>query len=182
MAWEIDADQSQAGFSVRQLMASHAIRGRFKAVRGYLHVDEQTPAHSWVDVEVDATSLDTGDEAYDGRLRSQDILDVAEYPTITFKSVRVDHVVSHEYKVSGELTVHGVTKLVTFDADFQEPSDSSGARHAALTARTTINCGDFGVPGATSAAAGHIALGELARIEIDLDLVSRQSASQRSVA
>lgn len=176
MAWEIDAAHSQARFSVRQ-MASNTIRGRFNAVRGYLHVDEQRPAHSWVDVEVDAASLDTGDEECDGRLRSKAALDVAEYPTITFKSVRVDHAASQDYKVSGELTVHGVTKLVTFDADFQEPRDSNGARHAALTARTTINWGDLRVPGATSAVAGHIAVGELVRIEIDLALVSLQFGS-----
>ena len=179
MAWEIDVVHSQARFSARQT-ASNTIRGRFKEVRGYLHVDEQNPMHSWVDVEVNAASIDTGDEDCDARLRSKEVLDVVEYPTITLKSVRVHHAVGQEYEVSGELTMHGVTRLVNFDAGFQEHSDSNGARHAALTARTKINCRDFGVPDAASAVASQIAAGELIRIELDLALVSHQSGSERS--
>src|SRR6266852_6226445 len=100
MAWEIDAAHSHARFSIRQMGAS-AIRGQFKAMGGYVHVDENNPSHSWVDVAVDAGSIDTGDAQRDTRLRSTDVLDAADYATITFKSVRVEHVVSRDYKVSG---------------------------------------------------------------------------------
>lgn len=167
MAWEIDAIHSQARFSVRRL-ASSVIQGQFSSVRGYLHVDGQQPAHSWIDVEVDAASVNTDDADYDARLRSKDVLDVEAYPTITFKSVRVDQVAGREYTVSGELTVHGVTRLVTFDAGFQEPSDSKEAQLAALTARTTINCRDFGVLVAALPVADQIALDESVKIEIAL--------------
>src|SRR5258706_585385 len=100
MAWEIDATHSHARFSIRQMGAS-AIQGQFKAMSGYVYVDEINPSHSWVDVAVDATSIDTGDAQRDSRLRSTDVLDVAAYATITFKSVRVEHIVSQDYKVSG---------------------------------------------------------------------------------
>lgn len=188
MAWEIDAVHSEARFSVRQMASSDTIRGRFNAVRGYLHVDEQMPAHSWVDVEVGAASIDTGDEECDAHLRSKDVLDVAEYPTITFKSGRVEHVVGREYNVSGELTMHGVTRLVTFDARFEDHSDADGAGgvgglgHAALTARATIDYRDFGVPRAGAAVEGQNAGRDLVGIEIDLALVSRHAESMSSLA
>jgi polyisoprenoid-binding protein YceI len=173
MAWEIDSEHSQAQFSVRR-MASSTIRGRFNGVRGYLHVDEQQPAHSWVDVEVDAASVDTGDAEWDARLRAKDALDVAEYPTIAFKSVRVDQRDCEAYKVGGELTVHGVTKEVTFDATFRESGDSNEPRFAVLAASTTINCRDFGLTGTIPSTASQFGTGELARISIDLGLVPRK--------
>ena len=178
MAWEIDAVHSEARFSVRRL-ASSTVRGRFNSVRGYLHVDEETPAHSWVDVEVDAASVDSGDTDLDARLRSRDALAVTEYPTITFKSLRVDHLGGQEYTISGELTVHGVTREVTFDATFQGTGGSTEPRYAALTASTAIGCRDFGLAGTQPTAASQFAAGELAKIGIDLALVSRELVNQR---
>jgi polyisoprenoid-binding protein YceI len=176
MAWEIDAVHSEARFSVRR-MASSPVRGRFHDVRGYLHVDEETPPHSWVDVEVDAASIDTGDADYDARLRSLDALDVAEHPTITFKSFRVDHRGGQEYTVSGELTVHGVTREVAFDATFQGNGDANEPGYATLTASTTINCTQFGLTGTLSPEADRLGAGNLVRIGIDLALVSREPES-----
>jgi polyisoprenoid-binding protein YceI len=173
MAWEIDAVHSEVRFSVRR-MASSPVRGRFHNVRGYLHVDEETPAHSWVDVAVEVASLDTGNADYDARLRSRDALNVAEYPTITFKSFRVDHRGGQEYAVTGELTVHGMTREVAFDATFQGNGDANEPRYATLTASTTINCRQFGLTGTLAPEAGQLAAGDLARIGIDLALVSRE--------
>jgi polyisoprenoid-binding protein YceI len=174
MAWEIDSAHSQARFSVHHA-GSDTIQGRFNTVRGHLHVDEQKPAHSWVDIEVDAASVNTGDTARDARLRSKQVLDAAKYPTITFKSVRVDHTGTREYTVTGELTLHGVAKPVTFDARFQEPGTPSRARDAALTVRTKITCEDSGMARAAFGGADQFATGEPFSIEIDLALVSRSS-------
>lgn len=175
MAWEIDALHSQALFSVRQ-MARNTIQGRFSAVHGYLHVDGQNPPHSWIDLAIDAASVNTGDVTFDSRLRSKDMLDVAEYPTITFKSVRVSHVVSRDYQVTGELTIHGVTKLVTFDVGFEESRDvSDGSRLAVLTARTHINGRDYGVRDVVFPAARWPGMAEAISIEIMLALVSHES-------
>jgi polyisoprenoid-binding protein YceI len=181
MAWEIDAAYSHARFSIRQMGAS-AIQGQFKAVSGYVYVDEINPSHSWVDVAVDATSIDTGDAQRDSRLRSTDVLDVAAYATITFKSVRVEHIVSQDYKVSGDLTVRGVTRPVTFDARFQGQDEGNGVRRAALAAKAKINWADFSVTALPVAEADQLDAGHLVRIDIDLALVQREAEIQRSIA
>src|SRR5260370_2070310 len=164
MAWEIDAAHSHARFSIRQ-MGAGAIQGQFKAMSGYVHVDETNPSHSWVDVAVDAASIDTGDAQRDTRLRSPDVLDVAAYATITFKSARVEHVVSRDYKVSADLTLRAVTKPVTFDAAFQGQDEGNGVRRAALTAKAKINWADFGVMGLPAAETHQLDGGQLVRID-----------------
>jgi len=181
MAWEIDATHSHARFSIRQ-MGAGAIQGEFKAMSGYVHVDEFNPSHSWVDVAVDAASIDTGDAQRDSRLRSTDVLDVAAYATITFKSVRVEHIVSQDYKVSGDLTMRGVTKPVTFDAGFQGQDEGIGVWRAALAAKVRINWADFSGTGLPVAEADQLDAGQLVRIDIDLALVQREANIQRSIA
>jgi polyisoprenoid-binding protein YceI len=181
MAWEIDATHSHARFSIRQMGAS-AIQGQFKAMSGYVHVDEINPSHSWVDVAVDAASIDTGDVQRDNRLRSTDVLDVAAYATITFKSVRVEHIVSHDYKVSGDLTMRGVTRPVTFDARFHGQDEGNGVRRAALEARARINWADFSMTGLPVAEADQLDAGRVVRIDIDFAFFQREADIQRSTA
>ena len=102
MSWEIDASHSQAAFSVKHMMVS-TVRGYFKVLSGHLQIDEQNPQNSWVEAQVDAASIDTRDERRDGHLRSADFFDVQTYPTITFKSTKVEHISGNEYNVTGDL-------------------------------------------------------------------------------
>jgi len=117
MSWEIDASHSQATFSVKHMMVS-TVRGHFNVLSGHLHIDEQNPQNSWVEAQVDAASIDTRDERRDGHLRSADFFDVQTYPTITFKSTRVEHISGNEYNVTGDLAMHGVTRPVTLKAEY----------------------------------------------------------------
>src|SRR5690349_15408747 len=117
MSWDIDPIHSQVTFSVRHLMVS-TVRGRFNVVRGQLHIDEQQPANSWVEAEAEAASINTYNEQRDGHLRSADFFETEKYPLITFKSTRVEYVGGQDYKVTGDLTIHGVSKQVTFDAEY----------------------------------------------------------------
>src|SRR5258707_1616557 len=181
MAWELNATHSHARFSIRQ-MGAGAIQGQFKAMSGYVHVDEFNPSHSWVDVAVDAASIDTGDPQRDSRLRSTDVLDVAAYATITFKSVRVEHIVSQDYKVSGDLTMRGVTKPVTFDAGFQGQDEGIGVWRAALAAKARINWADFSGTGLPVAEADQLDAGHLVRNAIDLPLVHREANIHSAIA
>ncbi len=179
MAWEIDATHSHVQFAVRQ-MAVRPIRGRFNAIHGYLHIDDENPMHSWVDAQIDAASVDTGNQERDARLRSADFLDAAQYPAITFKSSRVEHIVGHDFKVSGELTMHGVTQQVNFIAGFHEHSGANGSHGAILTARTRLICTDFGL--GMFGAAGLASSEDVVTVEIDLTLVSRLTHARPSIS
>ena len=181
MAWEIDAIHSHVAFSVRHMMVS-TVRGRFNVVKGHLHIDEQQPAHSWVDAEVDAASIDTHDERRDGHLRSADFFEVDKYPTITFKSTNIEHLSDQEYKVTGDLTIHGVTKQITFDAEYSGQSNMMGVQRAGLNAKTKINRKDFGLGWGAIAEAGSVAVSETVTIEIDLEAVQKPVAQEASAA
>src|SRR5260221_7119109 len=117
MAWEIDPAHSQAAFVVKHMMFA-TVRGHFNVLSGHLHIDEQNPHNSWVDAQVDATSVDTRDERRDGHLKSPDFFDVEKYPTLTFKSTKVEHTGGNEYNVAGDLTIRGETHPVTFKAEY----------------------------------------------------------------
>src|ERR1700736_5233421 len=144
MSWEIDANHSHVSFAVRHLMVS-TVRGRFNRMRGQIHIDESQPANSWVEAEVDAATIDTHNDQRDAHLRTADFFDVDAYPTITFKSTKVEAVSGQEHRATGDFTVHGVTKSFTFDVEYGGQSHIAGAGpRAGLAAKTKINRKDFG--------------------------------------
>src|SRR5260370_12674929 len=143
MNWQIDPTHSHLSFAIR-VMSVSTTRGRFHALRGYLHIDEQNPANSWVEAEVDAASIDTHNKLRDAHLRSAAFFAVKQYPTITFHSTHVEHVDGQGYKVIGNLSMHGVTKPITFHAAYPIQTPLMGAR-TGLTAKATINPNDFRV-------------------------------------
>src|SRR5439155_349895 len=135
MSWNIDATHSHATFSVRHMMVA-TVKGKFNVLGGTLNIDRANPANSWIEAEVDAASIDTGDPNRDKHLRSPDFFDVEKYPKITFKSTKVEPVRGNEYKVTGDLTLHGVTKPVVFDVEgSDEIKDPFGFRRVGLSAR-----------------------------------------------
>jgi len=177
MNWEIDPTHSHVSFAVRVLSVS-TTRGRFHALRGHLHIDEQNPANAWVEAEVDAASIDTHNKLRDAHLRSAAFFAVKQYPTITFQSTHVEHVDGQGYKVIGNLSMHGVTKPITFDVAYRGQSTLMGAR-TGLTAKATINRNDFGVG---RGAAVQLAASSIATIEIDLEAVQQAVEVREAVA
>ncbi len=143
MIWEIDPTHSHVSFAIR-VMSVTTTRGRFNTLRGQLHIDEQNPTRSWVAAEVDATSIDTQNVLRDAHLRSNGFFAVKKYPTILFQSTRVEHRGGTAYKVTGNLTLLGITKPITFDVAYNGPSAGLDM-HTALTAKATINRRDFGL-------------------------------------
>jgi polyisoprenoid-binding protein YceI len=143
MIWEIDPTHSQVSFAIRVLSVT-TTRGRFNTLRGQLHIDEQNPASSRVEAEVDAASIDTHNILRDTHLRSNSFFAVKQYPTISFKSTRVEHTDGNAYKVTGNLTLLGITKPTTFDVEYSGQSAGLHAR-AGFTARATISRKDFGL-------------------------------------
>jgi len=144
MAWQIDASHSQIGFSVRHMMVS-TVRGRFSTVSGTLNIDEANPANSWVEAEADTASISTNDANRDGHLRSADFFDAEKFPKVTFKSTSVAKD-GDNYKVTGDLTMHGVTKPVTFTVEYSGViKDPYGLQRAGFEAQAKINRKDFGL-------------------------------------
>src|SRR6266700_8302674 len=143
MNWEIDPTHSHVSFTVR-VMAISTTRGRFTKLSGRLHIDEQNPANSWVDAQVEATSIDTRNKLRYAHLRSAAFFDVKKYSTITFTSTNVEHVGGQNYQVTGNLTLHGVTRPVTFDVTYRGENSMMGMR-TGLTAKATIYRRDFGL-------------------------------------
>ena len=112
--WQIDPAHTSAQFAVRHLMVS-TVRGQMGKVAGTVTLDENDLTHSSVEATIDANGIDTREPKRDDHLRSPDFLDIAKYPTITFKSTKVEKVADDHYQVSGDLTLHGVTKPVVLD-------------------------------------------------------------------
>ncbi len=182
MAWNIDATHSQATFSVKHMMIS-TVRGHFEVLSGQLHIDEEHPENSWVEAEVDAASINTRDARRDGHLKSADFFEVEKYPKITFKSIKVESKGDNEYRVTGDLTIHGVTKEVTFDAEYSgQLKDAYGLQRAGLSAKTSINRKDFGLNWNTILESGAVAVSEKVNIEIDLAAVQQAPVQAETVA
>ena len=177
MIWEIDPIHSRVSFAIR-VMSVSTTRGRFKALRGYLHIDEQNPANSWVAAEVDTASIDTQNKLRDTHLRSAGFFDVKQYPTITFTSTNVEQVNGQDYQVTGNLTLHGVTRPITFDVQYHGQRSLMDTR-TDLTAKATINRHDFGLG---QGAAVRFAASAMVTIEIDLEAVQQSVEVQEAAA
>jgi len=177
MIWKIDPAHSQVSFAVRVLSVS-TTRGRFHALRGHLHIDEQNPASSWVEAEVEAASINTRNKLRDAHLRSAAFFAVKQYPTITFQSTNVEQVGSQDYSVTGNLTLHGVTRPIILDVQYLGQSSVMGGR-TSLSAKTQINRTDFGVG---RNAAVQLVASSIVTIEIELEAVQQAVEVREAVA
>src|SRR5215510_9543830 len=114
--WKLDPVQTSATFTARQLMVGK-VRGRFTEVSGAIHISED-PAQSWVEVEIDPASVETGNQQRDAHLFSPDFFGVERYPNITFRSTKIEGSSPARFLVHGDLTVHGITRPVTLDVQY----------------------------------------------------------------
>ncbi len=176
MAWDIDSVHSQATFSVKHMMIS-TVRGHFEVLSGQLEIDEQHPENSWVEAQVDAKSINTRDAKRDDHLRSPDFFDVEKYPIITFKSHKIEPVGKNEYRVTGNLTMHGVTREEIFSAEYAgQLKDLYGMQRAAFAVKGKINRKDYGMNMNVALETGGVLVSEDVNIEIDLAVVQRVAA------
>ena len=172
--WQIDPNHSAAQFAVRHLAIS-TVRGAFTKVSGTVQFDDKDIAKSSVDVTIEAASVDTRVADRDKDLRSERFFDVEKYPTLTFKSTRVEQTEPGKLKVTGDLTIHGVTKQVVLDVEGPTApvKDPWGNQRAAANATTKINRQDFGVKWNAKMDNGGLVVGDDVAITIDVELVQK---------
>ena len=172
--WQIDPNHSSAQFAVRHLGLS-TVRGAFTKVSGTVQLDDKDVTKSSVEVVIDAASVDTRVEARDKDLRSDHFFEVEKYPTLTCKSTKVEQVEPGKLKVSGDLTIHGVTKQVVLDVDGPTApvKDPWGNQRAAANATTKINRQDYGVKWNAKMDNGGWVVGDDVAITIDVEMTQK---------
>jgi polyisoprenoid-binding protein YceI len=163
--WTLDPPHSAAQFAVKHFGIS-TVRGTFTKVSGTVQYDDVNPAKASVQATIDAASVDTRVEARDKDLRGPNYFDVDKFPTITFQSKKVEVAGQGKLKVTGDLTIHGVTKEVVLDVDGPSApiKDMHGNMRRGASATTTINRHDFGVNG------GAAAIGDDVTITLDVEM------------
>ncbi len=164
--WQIDPNHSSAQFSVRHLGVS-TVRGAFTKVSGTAKYDPADPSKTSLDASIEAASVDTRVEMRDNDLRSPNFFDVQKYPVITFHSKQVKAERAGRLQITGDLTIHGVTKEVTLDVDGPSSAikDPWGNQRIGASATTKVNRKDFGVNGAPGV------VGDEITITIDAELI-----------
>ncbi len=173
-AWEIDPAHSSVQFSVRHMMVSN-VRGEFRKVTGTVRGDEKDPTHAQVEATIDTASIDTRNEKRDAHLKSPDFLDTEKYPTMTFRSKKIEKAGDGGYRVTGDLTLHGVTREVVLDVDGLAPAvkDPQGNSRAGAQATAKLNRQDFGVAWSKSLDGGGVVVGDDVAVTIDVEGVRK---------
>ncbi|MFO7633415.1 MAG: YceI family protein [Caldilinea sp.] len=180
MPFQIDNSHSEIQFSVRHMMVSK-VRGAFEQWSGTIALDPAHPANTMVDITIDAGSINTKDAKRDEHLRSADFLNVDAYPTLTFKSTKVDVTGDSTAKLHGDLAIHGVSKPVILDVEYQGNAKSPwGTISYGFSASTKINREDWGLTWNAALETGGWLVGKEIQIDIELELV--QVAEPEKVA
>lgn len=170
-AWNIDTSHSAVTFTVRHMMFSK-VRGRFQKWNGKLDYDPANPAAARVEVSIDTASIDTNEEKRDGHLRSPDFFDAAQFPQMTFKSRKVDEAGKGKLRITGDLSLHGVTREVVLDVENHGTGkDPWGNQRAGFTATTQINRTDFGLKWNQALEAGGVLVSEKVDIELEIQAI-----------
>uniref|UniRef100_Q01WI0 YceI family protein n=1 Tax=Solibacter usitatus (strain Ellin6076) TaxID=234267 RepID=Q01WI0_SOLUE len=174
ITYTIDPAHSTAGFKVRHLMVAW-VKGEFSGVAGTVVYDAEKPSDSKVEATVDVNTLHTRDEQRDTHLKSADFFDAAKYPTITFVSTKLQKVAEGEWKVTGDLAIHGVTRQVVLEVEgpAAEVKDPWGNTRTGVSATTQINRTDFGLVWNAALETGGVLVGEEVQISLELELVKK---------
>jgi polyisoprenoid-binding protein YceI len=154
------------------------VRGTFGGVKGTVVYDPADPSATQVDAAVDAATISTGDPKRDEHLKSADFLDVAKYPAITFRSKRTEKTGDAEFKVTGDLTIHGVTREATLSVEdvSREAKDPWGGTRIGATAKTKIDRQQFGVTWNSPLESGGVVVGDEVKLEFDLEFTKVEAA------
>lgn len=168
--YNIDASHANVGFKIRHLMSQ--VTGHFRGFEGTVHIDRDDPEASSVEFTIQANSIDTANEKRDGHLKSPDFFDVANHPTITFKSTSVKPTGDDVYEVTGDFTMHGVTKSIALPVKvLGEMTDPWGNQRIGFEIEATLNRKDYGITYNQVLDQGGLMLGEEVVVGINLEAV-----------
>lgn len=171
--WQIDTAHSSANFSIKHMMIAK-VHGGFEKLSGTLHYDASEVTKSYVEASIDAASINTREAQRDGHLKSADFFDVEKYPTIDFKSKRVEKD-GDDLKVTGDLTIRGVTKEIVLDVEgpSAEMKDPYGNIKIGISATTKIKRKDFGLTWNAALEAGGVLVGDDVTISLDVQFAKK---------
>ena len=177
--WEIDSAHSRVGAVARHLMVTK-VRGSFGVFGGAIEVGER-PEDSRVEVRIDAASIDTGSSDRDQHLRSADFLDVERFPEITFVSTKVERAGETGLRLTGDLTIRGVSRSVTLDAEFDGLiGDPWGGKRVAFTATTELEREAWGMTWNVAIEKGGVLVSKKIQVEIDVQATSQAAAKSEA--
>ncbi len=172
--WSLDPAHTNGEFTVRHMMISN-VKGQFQKTAGTVTINGNDPTSAKIDATVDATSIDTRVEKRDAHLKSPAFLDVDKFPTITFKSTKVEADGVGKWKVTGDLTLHGVTKPVVLEVESTGTpiTDPMGNTRAGASATTKISRKDFGLTWNQPLETGGVMVGDEVAISIDVEAIKK---------
>ncbi len=169
--WTLDPQHLHVGFAVRHLMIS-TVKGHFSGVAGVVTVAGDDFATASVEATIDVATIHTRDAQRDAHLRSADFLDAERFPSMTFKSRRVQKVAEGRYSLEGDISIHGVTRPVTLDVESEGfGRDPWGNDRAGFTLTGTINRRDFGLTWNQALEAGGVLVGDEVKLALDVELI-----------
>jgi polyisoprenoid-binding protein YceI len=170
--YKIDPAHSGAQFTVRHMMISN-VRGGFSNVQGTVEYDPQNQAATRIDAVIDVNTINTLDAQRDAHLKSPDFLHAEQYPTITFKSKKFESAGDGEAKVTGDLTIHGVTKEVVLNVEGPTPEakDPFGNVRIGASATTKIKRSEFGLTWNAAIETGGVLVGDDLKIELEISAI-----------
>jgi polyisoprenoid-binding protein YceI len=175
--WTFDPNHTLVQFTVRHLMITN-VHGGFKKLSGSVQYDPKDLSKTAVQVTIETASLDSGSEGRDKDLKSARFLDIEKYPTITYQSKRAEPAGPGKLKVTGDLTIHGVTKEVILDVEGPtDPVKVGPAMHMGAAASTKINRKEFGLLYNAALETGGMVVGDDVLINLDIDMVQQAPAS-----
>lgn len=174
--WNIDPDHSNVGFKVRHLMVSN-VKGLFEKYVGTVEINDKDITKSKVDVTIDTNSINTNVQKRDEHLRSADFFDVTKYPAMMFVSKKVAKAGKDRLKVTGDLTLHGVTRQVVLDVEgpSKESKDPLGNIRRGATASTKINRKDFGLVWNKALETGGVVVSDEVTITLEIEMIKAQT-------
>jgi polyisoprenoid-binding protein YceI len=170
--WDLDPQHSSVAFAVRHMMIS-TVHGQFRTFSATATGDPAEPEKATIEATIDVASIDTGNEKRDTHLKSPDFFDVAQFPKMTFKSKTIEKAGADKYKVTGDLTMHGVTKEVVLEVEGPSKPITMGNTKAGAHATARIKRKDFGITWNKAMDGGGVVVGEDVDVTIEAEAIKK---------